>query len=57
MRDPEDMIGTKYTYCNGSNLILLLIKSILVTFPLLINCLIYVQIWRQKIKLYVVHIY
>ena len=41
MRDRKDMRCTKYTYYNGYFLILILIKSILGTFPLLTICLLY----------------
>ena len=57
MRDRKDMRGTKYTNYNSCFLILLSIKSILGTSPLFTICLLYLYIWKQKIKLYVVYIY
>ena len=41
IRDCKDMRGTKYTYFKSCFLILLLIKSRLWTFPLLITYLLY----------------
>ena len=48
MRDRKDMKGTKYVYCNSYSLILLFIKNILRTFPLLKVCLLYLYDMKTK---------